>query len=815
MQGGAKKMKFKLLISKRIIVTALIFGTATMIIQEMGLKIPVLGSTHTDPRELIVTIGAALTGPVGGVIIGLMSIPWFTGVDTPYFPTLVAHVMAGLFIGTTYKKLVYQKMEFPWFLFRWAGLVIAYYYLILIPVYIVVSSTLYPVAFGMNFGDVSSWNAYITLVNLALPELIITAVITTIVMAALPPKYRCPLWCHYESNTIAVKNNSLALRLTSWFVLLSALPLATVSIFVLNSVESGFDRLTIENQKEQTLLLATALSHATEPQIISFFHDHYLTQKNSFNIVDQDGKYLFHPDKSKIGTLINEDFALESVELILSGKANAFLDDQKKRVVGYATIEGQKKFVVTSSDNAFINGIVAAIDHSTHKKLIVSFVFISIISSVAIWLVIGRPVRKLTRFAQQVGKGNLDIKLNPEDSVDELQLLSLAFNEMTDQLKNLINGLKEKVLELQNTKAKLTYSEEQYRSLNDNIPIGVFRSTLDGELVSINSALFQMMGVEENNPAPPLNTKSFYENLEDRTALLAEIASNKETRGFECQMKRSDGSNFLASISARLVEEDDDRVQYIDGIVEDITEREKAEHDLKESETMLRALSVKLQEVEEANRKEIARELHDRVGQSLTALNINLNILHNQLQPEQLEKVNDRLMDSIDLVEKTTVNIRDVMAELRPQVLDDYGLAASLRWYRERFCKRTGIQIDLETTTIEETRFPEKVETALFRIMQEAFNNVIKHAQATTISVTAAATAKTLAVTIIDNGQGFEMSTNNSSQDLQHWGLVNMRERAEALGGQFQIESEPGKGTRLQVKIPIHMEERDDQGFSG
>ena len=324
-----------------------------------------------------------------------------------------------------------------------------------------------------------------------------------------------------------------------------------------------------------------------------------------------------------------------------------------------------------------------------------------------------------------------------------------------------------------------------------------------------------MMAVEDKTTISTITADDFYKNPEDRLVWLTELHRRKQINGFECQLKRSDGSTFPASISIRSIEDDDGQIKYLDGIVEDITERKKAEQEQKVSGSRLRALSVKLQEVEEANRKEIARELHDRVGQSLTALNINLNILHNQLRPDQLEKVNTRLMDSIDLVEETTVNIRDVMAELRPQVLDDYGLAASLRWFRERFFKRTGIQIELETATIEETRFPEMVETALFRIMQEAFNNVVKHARATTISVTAVKDAESISVTIIDDGQGFDMSANSSSQDLQHWGIVNMRERAEALGGQFQIESELGNGTWLRVEIPIHMEERDDQSFSG
>ena len=195
--------------------------------------------------------------------------------------------------------------------------------------------------------------------------------------------------------------------------------------------------------------------------------------------------------------------------------------------------------------------------------------------------------------------------------------------------------------------------------------------------------------------------------------------------------------------------------------------------------------------------------MHDRIGQRLTALNINLNIIYNQLRPEQREKINDRIMDSIELVEKTTQNIRDVMADLRPQVLDDYGLAAALRWVSERFFQRSGIEVDIETDTVEEIRLPEMVETALFRITQEAFNNVIKHARAAHVSVAGVKCAEFIQLTIADNGQGFDPRAVRFSEKAQKWGLVNMRERSEALGGQFQIESELTKGTRLRVEIPL------------
>ncbi|MCD6389092.1 MAG: PAS domain S-box protein [Desulfobulbaceae bacterium] len=804
-------MKFTWPISKKIIATALIFGTATLTLAEMGFLLPVLGSTiHTDPRELLVTLGAALTGPIGGILIGLMSIAWFSEINTSIFATLVAHVLGGFFMGLTYKKLVYQRMKFPWLLFGWAGLVIAFYCLILIPAYILVFSNLDPVAFALTFGDIPFWHVYASIGKLATPEVIITVVITTIILAALPPKYRCPLWCYYEGSQYATKNSSLAIRLMIWFLVLSSLPLATAVIFVFHSVESGFDQLTIDHQREQTQLLATALANSTEHQFISLLQKHSCTKKNSFNIIDLNGQYLFHPDRSKIGTFISRDFTLKSGELILSGKTKAFIDEDKKRVVGCAGIKGQKKILVTISDTNFANGIVSAIYRSSLIQLAISFIIIAIAGGVAILLVVGRPVRQLTHFAQQIGKGNLEIELDPEEAVDELQILSLVLTEMAHQLNHLIKSLKAKVTDLEKTEKRLISSENQYRSLNDNIPVGVFRSTLEGKIISVNSALFQMMGGGDEDSTDTILSHQFYENPEDRFDLVTELQSRKQINGFACQLKKNDGTTFPASISARCIEGNDGQIKYIDGIIVDITERKKAEQDQKTSEAMLRTLAMMLQEVEESHRKKLSRELHDRVGQSLTALNINLNIIRNQLQPEQLEKVNARLMDSITLVEETTVSIRDVMAELRPQVLDDYGLAPSFRWYRDRFFQRTGIKVELETATIEDSRFPETIETTLFRITQEALNNISKHALAANVSITAVKGVESLSLTITDDGHGFDVSGNTSSPELQHWGLMNMRERAEALGGHFLIESKLGKGTRLLVEIPLQMEKKDD-----
>ena len=228
--------------------------------------------------------------------------------------------------------------------------------------------------------------------------------------------------------------------------------------------------------------------------------------------------------------------------------------------------------------------------------------------------------------------------------------------------------------------------------------------------------------------------------------------------------------------------------------------RIRAEEALRRSESQLRALASRLQEVEEVERKALARELHDRVGQNLTGLNINLNIIQNQLYGEPLKHVTARLDDSMNLVEETTAHIRDVMAELRPEVLDDYGLIPALEWYVERFAERTGLAAVVEGGDLS-VRMPEAVESALFRIAQEALTNVAKHAEARKVTLIFEETERLFRLTISDDGKGFDMTALKSSRNSKGWGVLTMQERAQALDGKVHVDTEPGKGTRVVIEV--------------
>jgi PAS domain S-box-containing protein len=235
------------------------------------------------------------------------------------------------------------------------------------------------------------------------------------------------------------------------------------------------------------------------------------------------------------------------------------------------------------------------------------------------------------------------------------------------------------------------------------------------------------------------------------------------------------------------------------GSLLDITERKKAEEELKKSHEQLRNFAKRLAEAEEIERQKIARELHDQVGQNLTALGINLSILRNQLPDTSTGQINARLNDSMGLLEETAKRIRDVMSDLRPSVLDDYGLMAAIRWFSERISKRTGLIIHVEDQDTK-VGLSSETEITLFRIAQELLTNITKHAKATEVSIRLDSMDGKVQFVIIDNGVGFDATALNQIGEAT-WGLLNVRERAEAIDGILTIESSPGQGTRVVIEV--------------
>jgi signal transduction histidine kinase len=214
----------------------------------------------------------------------------------------------------------------------------------------------------------------------------------------------------------------------------------------------------------------------------------------------------------------------------------------------------------------------------------------------------------------------------------------------------------------------------------------------------------------------------------------------------------------------------------------------------------LRALSSRLAEVEELERQRLARELHDQVCQNLAIINISLATLTIKAHREPLDKLLSRLADVGALAEQTGEITREIMEGLRPTALDHYGLIGGLHHLGNQFSAQTGIAVNVEGKE-SARRFAAPVELALFRITQEALANVAKHSRATKVAVCHEEKEDTFYLTIADNGIGFDQDKAVLPTAGCKWGLMNMNERAMAVGGHCQVESHRGKGTRVVVKV--------------
>jgi len=300
--------------------------------------------------------------------------------------------------------------------------------------------------------------------------------------------------------------------------------------------------------------------------------------------------------------------------------------------------------------------------------------------------------------------------------------------------------------------------------------------------------------VDLSPPYQPDGRKSEEKGRDMWEALLQE----GQPPAFEWVHTRGDGTQRYVEVGLTLVEMNGRRHGM--GILRDITERKRTEEALRQSHLRLQALSRRLVQAQEEERGRIARDLHDETGQALTALKINLQAL--QRLPGA-EVVAEHLDDSIDIAERTLQHVRDISLDLRPSLLDDLGLVSALRWYTDRLAQRAGFAVKMHTDS-DETGLDPAVETACFRIVQEALTNVMRHAQARQVTVGMRQAEDELRLSIHDDGAGFDVNAAmGRATGGASLGLLSMQERAYLAGGRVEIDSAPGQGTEIRVHFPL------------
>jgi two-component system sensor histidine kinase UhpB len=349
-------------------------------------------------------------------------------------------------------------------------------------------------------------------------------------------------------------------------------------------------------------------------------------------------------------------------------------------------------------------------------------------------------------------------------------------------------------------KQALRASESRYRQLVENIREGIVMQDKKGNITYVNDRFLDLIGYSEEEVLGKPITKYLAGGLLKKKKGQKESKDDDFKKFSEISWKRKDGERIFTILSPSPIYNSKGQQEGTVAVLTDITDRREVEKELHRSREQLRKLSHHLQEVRERESKRIAREIHDELGQQLTALKMDLSWLSNRVDPKEEGAKNFlKKIDAMNaLVDNTIQTVQKVTAELRPGLLDDLGLGPAVEWLAQEFESQTNIPCKLQLHC-EMVNIDPDCSTAIFRISQEALTNVSRHAKATKVDISLKEENSVLILKIRDNGKGIEPDEVFAPSSL---GLMGMRERIRPFGGELKISGSANKGTTLTVTLP-------------
>jgi two-component system sensor histidine kinase UhpB len=448
----------------------------------------------------------------------------------------------------------------------------------------------------------------------------------------------------------------------------------------------------------------------------------------------------------------------------------------KDRIIGFVRITVDKRMLDRRLNDLLLKGILIGV-----VCLVLGFVITYLTVRG-----ITKPLNRLTKGVRTVGMGGAVDEL-PVETEDEIGKLARAFNYMTESLKTRERTLRE--------------SQQRYRSVFENTGTATMIIEEDMTISMVNTGWEKLSGyskkeVEGKKKWTEFVYKEDLERMEEhhrkRRGKGAQALDEYEFRFFDRHGNVKDilgKTGVIPGTKGRVV-------SWLD-----ITKRKQAEAELKRSQEELRNLTAHLQSVREEERRSLARDIHDDLGQALTALKMDLSLLTKKF-PKDQKPLLDRTQAISKLMDTSIETVKRISTELRPGVLDDLGLTAAIEWQAEEFQHRTGITCEV-TSDPRDIILDRDRSTAIFRIFQESLTNVARHAQATRVTASLEEKAGTLELKVRDNGRGI---TKEQISDPKSFGIMGMRERVYPWKGQVKVKSGPGKGTTVAVRIPLTKE---------
>jgi len=348
----------------------------------------------------------------------------------------------------------------------------------------------------------------------------------------------------------------------------------------------------------------------------------------------------------------------------------------------------------------------------------------------------------------------------------------------------------------------LRASEEKFRALSENSPAAII--IFQGDTIRYaNVAASAISGYS----SAELLQKNFWDLAHSDIRNLVRERGQTMQRGeppflrSELRIVTKTGEERWLDVAEGMFELDGSPA--VVGLAFDITERKLAEEAVKATTEQLRALTLKLQSAREEEGQRIGREIHDEIGSAMTSLKWDLESLDQACgeigAPAHSRKMPERIRAMLALIDDTSNTVRRISSELRPVVLDDLGLTAAIEWQVEQFTAHTGIVCVLDAA-VESVEIDRERAVAVFRIIQEALTNVMRHSRATRVDITSREEEHDLVFSIKDNGRGISKVDKGPSSSL---GLIGMQERAYLVGGTVVVDGSPENGTTVTIRVPV------------
>jgi PAS domain S-box-containing protein len=411
---------------------------------------------------------------------------------------------------------------------------------------------------------------------------------------------------------------------------------------------------------------------------------------------------------------------------------------------------------------------------------------------------IAQDIQSLVTSAQSLGRGEL-LAASGTYCVKEAGTVSEALVQASALLQVRARELAQSHNSLGEEMAERQRSEARFRSLFEQSLDGVFFMAPDGTFLDANPAACGIFGITTQELCA-VGRAGIIDHNDPNLSKLLELRDRNGPIFTELTCIRNNGERFPAEVSSVIVSDDPPR-SFV--IIRDITERKRVEEKLRSMSEKVRALSVHLMTVQEQERISIARDIHDDLGQSLTVLKLDLEMIELRI-PAGSSGLKQAVVNMRKSIDQIVSKIQQIAADLRPPLLDSLGLAAAIGWQVKQFKKRSYLEFFLMLNEDVDT-LDQKTSTVVMRIVQEGLTNIVRHARATEVSISLCKRDRNLILEISDNGCGI---TSEQMASPKAYGLLGMLERARGCQGDLEIIGNLEGGTTLCLSIPLETGER-------